>query len=86
MIIASFSGTISIFLFYILVTIISFSFTQSILKNYQLLISKCIILSIYYVFMMLTVISHFRAMTTDNSVENNITTSLSSNSFCKKCN
>ena len=86
MINASFSGTVSIFLFYSLVSVISFSFTESILKNYQLLISKCVILFIYYVFMILTVISHYKAMTTDNSVENNITTSLSSNSFCKKCN
>ena len=86
MINASFSGTLSIFLFYTFVSIISFTFTESVLKNYQLFIVKCFILSIFYLFMIFTVISHYKAMTTDNSVENNITTSLSTNSFCKKCN
>ena len=82
----AFPGTIAIFLFYTLVTVISFTFTASILKNYHIFIVKSIILSIYYLFMLLTVISHFKAMTTDNSVETNTSTSLSPTTFCKKCN
>ena len=63
---------VAVFFFYSLTVLISYSFTQSLILTQSLsIISKTVLFLIYYVVMIMTLISHYKTMKADNSVENN---------------
>lgn len=77
---------VAVFFFYSLVMLISYSFTQSLILTESLsIISKTILFFIYYVVMIMTLISHYKTMKSDNSVENNCFSSQEVQTYCDKC-
>lgn len=77
---------VALFIFYSLVVTISYSFTQSIILTQSLSkISKKVLFCIYYFAVIMTLISHYKSMKSDNSIENNSFPPQGTQTYCDKC-